>query len=220
MIPDYPATAKRTLQDNGSYLSCLTRDNVELVRTDIARIVEDGVVTVDGTHHPADVICYATGFRNNDYLWPMHIVGRDGTVLREQWGEEPTAYLGISVPELPEPVLRVRARHQPRVGREPDLPVGVPAQLHHGGAARAAAVGRATRSSRVPRCTTRYVQRYEGEIAQMVWAHESVKHSHYKNATAACSRCRPGRSPPTGAGRRPSTRASTTSASRRCGCSC
>ena len=26
-----------------------------------------------------------------------------------------------------------------------------------------------------------YQQRYQAEIAQMVWAHWSVKHSHYKN---------------------------------------
>ena len=32
VIPDYPATGKRTLQDNGSWLKTLTKDNVELVR--------------------------------------------------------------------------------------------------------------------------------------------------------------------------------------------
>ena len=32
VMPDYPATGKRTLQDNGSWLRTLTRDNVELVR--------------------------------------------------------------------------------------------------------------------------------------------------------------------------------------------
>ena len=26
-----------------------------------------------------------------------------------------------------------------------------------------------------------YVERYEKEIAQLVWAHESIKNSHYKN---------------------------------------
>ena len=38
VVPDYPATGKRTLQDNGSWLRTLTRENVELVRTGIARI--------------------------------------------------------------------------------------------------------------------------------------------------------------------------------------
>ena len=40
VMPDYPATAKRMLQDNGSWLACLRKDNVELVRTGIERIVD------------------------------------------------------------------------------------------------------------------------------------------------------------------------------------
>ena len=48
VVPDYPATGKRTLQDNGSWLNTLTRDNVDLVRTGIDRIEADAVVTEDG----------------------------------------------------------------------------------------------------------------------------------------------------------------------------
>ena len=47
------------------------------------------------------MIVYATGFHANRYLWPMEIVGRDGAVLSEQWGDDPTAYLGITVPNFP-----------------------------------------------------------------------------------------------------------------------
>jgi 4-hydroxyacetophenone monooxygenase len=65
VVPDYPATGKRTLQDNGRWLRTLTRDDVELVRTPIARIETDAVVTEDGVRHPADVIAYATGFEAN-----------------------------------------------------------------------------------------------------------------------------------------------------------
>ena len=101
VVPDYPATGKRTLQDNGSWLQALTRDNVELVRTGIDRIEADGVVTVDGRHHPADVIVYATGFYANRVLWPLEITGRDGADLRALWGERPAAYLGITVPGFP-----------------------------------------------------------------------------------------------------------------------
>ena len=129
-IPHYPPSAKRMLQDNGSWLTCLKKPNVELVRTGIERIVPEGIVTTDGTLHEADIICYATGFRHNDFLWPMEITGRDGVRLRDQWGDEPTAYLGITVPELPEPVLPLRPRHQPGPRRQPHLPVGVPGQLH------------------------------------------------------------------------------------------
>ena len=41
VVPDYPATGKRTLQDNGSWLKTLTRDDVELVRTEIDHIEPD-----------------------------------------------------------------------------------------------------------------------------------------------------------------------------------
>ncbi len=105
VVPDYVCLGKRTLQDNGSWLGALTRDDVELVTDPIERIVADGVVTrgPDGTerHHPVDVIVYATGFEANKFLWPMTIVGRDGRVLGDQWGDQPTAHLGITVPHFP-----------------------------------------------------------------------------------------------------------------------
>ena len=101
VVPDYPATGKRTLQDNGAWLSALTRDNVDLVRAPIDHIEPDAVVTVDGERHPADVLVYATGFQATKMLAPMAIVGRDGVDLREMWGERPAAYLGITVPGFP-----------------------------------------------------------------------------------------------------------------------
>ena len=66
VVPDYPATGKRTLQDNGSWLRTLTRDNVDLVRTGIAHIEPEAVVTDDGIRYPADIIVYATGFQQQD----------------------------------------------------------------------------------------------------------------------------------------------------------
>src|SRR5262249_36488487 len=54
VVPDSPATGKRTLQDNGSWLRTLTRDHVELVRTAIDHVEADAVVTADGERHPAD----------------------------------------------------------------------------------------------------------------------------------------------------------------------
>jgi 4-hydroxyacetophenone monooxygenase len=180
VMPDYPATGKRTLQDNGSWLQCLRKDNVELVRIGIERVVEDGIVTVDGTHHPADVICYATGFLHNDYLWPMHLVGRGGVSLREQWGIEPTAYLGITVPNFPNLFCLY----------------GPGTNLAHGGSLffqsecqvnyvmeslRLLLTGGYRTMEPRPDVHDAYRARYEGEISQMVWAHPSVKHSHFKN---------------------------------------
>ena len=102
ITPDYPATGKRILQDNGTWLRTLhAAQRRARSGPAIERVVPDGVVTVDGIHHRADIICYATGFRHNDFLASMDVTGRGGAVLREQWGDEPTAYLGITVPRFP-----------------------------------------------------------------------------------------------------------------------
>lgn len=100
-VPKYPPFVKRILQDNGQWLGALKRDNVALVTTSIDRITETGVRCTDGTEYPADVIVYATGFHADKFLWPMRIVGRNGKVLNEVWGDEPRAYLGITVSEFP-----------------------------------------------------------------------------------------------------------------------
>ncbi len=101
VIPSYPPFGKRMLQDNGSWLAALQRENVELVTSGIREIARDAVVCEDGSRHPADVIVFATGFHANRFLWPMEITGRDGVRLHEVWGEEPRAYLGITVPRFP-----------------------------------------------------------------------------------------------------------------------
>ena len=101
VVPTYPPFGKRMLQDNGTWLATLKRDNVDLVTEPIAAITPRGVRCADGTEHAVDVIVFATGFHANRFLWPMEIVGRDGVTLRERWGEEPRAYLGITVPGFP-----------------------------------------------------------------------------------------------------------------------
>ena len=181
VMPDYPATAKRTLQDNGSWLACLRKPNVDLVRTGIDRIVADGVVTVDGVHHPADVICYATGFRHNDYLWPMDITGRGGQMLREQWGDEPTAYLGITVPNFPN--LFCLYGPGTNLAHGGSLIFQSECQVNYVMEALRAMLTAGQRTAEPRRDVhDAYAARHQSEISQMVWAHWSVKHSHFKNA--------------------------------------
>jgi 4-hydroxyacetophenone monooxygenase len=101
VLPTYPPFGKRILQDNGTWLTALRRENVEVVTAGIKEITEEAVVDEGGVEHPVDVIVFATGFHANRFLWPMEIRGRDGLSLREHWGEEPRAYLGITVPHFP-----------------------------------------------------------------------------------------------------------------------
>ena len=104
-------SAKRMLQDNGSWLDALKRDNVELITDGIAEITADAIVAENGRRYPVDVIIFATGFHANKFLWPMDITGRDGASLGERWGDDPKAYLGITSARFPEPVLPVRPGH-------------------------------------------------------------------------------------------------------------
>jgi 4-hydroxyacetophenone monooxygenase len=101
VIPDYAPMAKRTLQDNGSWLAALKQDNVDLVSQSVASVSEQGVTAEDGQFFEADIIIYATGFETDRFLWPMEVRGKSGVQLSQQWGSEPAAYLGITVPNFP-----------------------------------------------------------------------------------------------------------------------
>lgn len=181
VLPDYPATGKRTLQDNGTWLATLRRDNVELVRTPISRITENGGVTEDGTVHDADVIVYATGFRHTDMLWPMRVAGRDGVDLHTLWGTRPYAYLGITVPGFPNFFMIY----------------GPGTHLAHGGSLIfhselqmryidqcLAEIITADLHAIEPReqAATEWHRRTREAIAGLVWSQPTIKHSYFKNA--------------------------------------
>ncbi|MBW8755124.1 MAG: NAD(P)/FAD-dependent oxidoreductase [Sphingomonadales bacterium] len=100
VTPSFPPYGKRMLRDS-RWFSTLTRENVELVTGPVRKITATGVVDKDGVEHPADVIIMATGFKAQAPLFPMEIVGTDGS-LRDHWGDDdPRAHLGITVPHFP-----------------------------------------------------------------------------------------------------------------------
>jgi 4-hydroxyacetophenone monooxygenase len=101
VTPSYPPFIKRMLQDNGSWLGALKQPHVDLVTDGITGITADGIRTDDGTLHSVDAIVFATGFHATRFLWPMEVTGRGGVSLRERWGDEPRAYLGITIPDFP-----------------------------------------------------------------------------------------------------------------------
>jgi 4-hydroxyacetophenone monooxygenase len=179
-LPNYPAMGKRILQDDGSWLRCLCRANVELVRTGIERIVPDGVVTVDGTRREADIICYATGFRHNEFLAPMEVTGRSGISLRAQWGDEPSAYLGITVPNFPN--LFCLYGPGTNLAHSASLFFHSEFQMSYAMEAMRAVLHAGARSIEVRGDVhDAYAQWHQHEISQLVWAHPTIEHSHYKN---------------------------------------
>jgi 4-hydroxyacetophenone monooxygenase len=183
VTPHYPALGKRILQDNGSWFGALKAPNVELIRTGIDRIVAEGVVTTDGTLHPADVICYATGFKANDYL-AFDMVGRGGVSLRDQWGDEPTAYLGITVPNFP----NVFFCYGPgtNLAHSAGLFFHAEYQTMHALDAIHKVLAADAQSIEVRQEPhDAYVARLLEQISSLVWAHPSIQHSHYKNPDGA-----------------------------------
>jgi 4-hydroxyacetophenone monooxygenase len=101
VTPNYPPMGKRTLQDNGTWLTTLQRDNIELVDDGVAEITADGVTARNGVHRPADVLIWATGFDVNHQLGPINVRGLGDVKLNEAWGDSAYAYLGITVPGFP-----------------------------------------------------------------------------------------------------------------------
>ncbi len=181
VIPDYPATGKRTLQDNGSWLATLRRDNVELVRCGVERIEADAVIAADGTRYPADVLIYATGFRVNDFLSSLHVTGRDGVDLHQMWGEKPSAYLGITIPGFPNFFCMY--------GPGTNLASGGSLIFHSECEIRyimgcidlLLASGHTSLEPRTEAYDDWY-ERSQAELKTMVWSQPSIKHSFYKDA--------------------------------------
>jgi cation diffusion facilitator CzcD-associated flavoprotein CzcO len=98
--PGYPLGGKRILITSEWYPT-LRRFNVDLIVEPIREVVADGVVTVDGRHHPADAIVFGTGFTATEFLAPMQVTGVGDRTLDEAWSHGAEAYLGITVPGFP-----------------------------------------------------------------------------------------------------------------------
>jgi 4-hydroxyacetophenone monooxygenase len=179
VVPDYPPFQKRMLQDDGTWLRSLQRDDVELVREPIDHIEADAVVTADGTRREADVLVYATGFAVSKVLWPMEIVGRDGTALNELWDDRPGAYLGITVPQFPNFFIMYGPGTNPVSGSS--VIWMSECQMHYiVGCLDLLAHGHRTIECR-PDVYADYHRRTQDELSRMVWTHPAVS-SYYKHA--------------------------------------
>jgi cation diffusion facilitator CzcD-associated flavoprotein CzcO len=97
--PDYTFGCKRVLFSS-HFLPALQRPNVKLISDPITAMTPTGP-TAGGTDYEVDCVIYGTGFRTNDFMFPMEISGVGGVSLRDAWAEGPHAHLGICVPGFP-----------------------------------------------------------------------------------------------------------------------
>ena len=98
LIPQYPFGAKRPVMDHG-YLQATNLDNFELIKGDgISAVEKDGhsIIDTQGGHHDVDTIILANGFKTQELLTPVRILGKDGRDLRQQWNRlgGARAYMG------------------------------------------------------------------------------------------------------------------------------
>ena len=181
VIPDYVCLGKRTLQDNGSWLAALKRDDVELVTDPIAEIREDGIACASGAFHPVDAIVFATGFHANRFLWPMEIAGRGGVKLAELWGDAPSAYLGITVPGFPN--LFCLYGPGTNLAHGGSLIFHAECQVRYilGCLKLVLERGQASLECR-QEVHDEYNERLAAALERMVWSHRSIRSSWYRNA--------------------------------------
>ena len=98
--PHYTFGCKRILFSS-AFLPALQRPNVEVVTDLIASLSEHGVVTADGVEREVDCVIYGTGFKTNDFMFPMVINGAGGRSLAGVWARGAHAHLGMTVPGFP-----------------------------------------------------------------------------------------------------------------------
>ena len=131
-VPTYPPYGKRILLDNG-WFKTLTKPNVELVTDAIDRFTRDGILTVDGKERPFDVIVVATGFKVTEMAARLDITGRGGRNLRDKWADDnPTAYLGLTVPDFPNFFCMLGPNSGPAHGGSVIFQSRMPEPLHLG----------------------------------------------------------------------------------------
>jgi cation diffusion facilitator CzcD-associated flavoprotein CzcO len=100
LTPSVPWGCHRPLVTN-DYYPTFNRPNVELVTDRIERITSHSIASADGKQRGVDTIVLATGFQVTRFLSAIDVTGRKGLRLNDEWRDGARAYLGISVPGLP-----------------------------------------------------------------------------------------------------------------------
>lgn len=98
--PDYRAGCKRLIF-SGDFYDAIQQPSAHLVTAPIERIEAQGVRTGDGVLHELDVLVLATGFHPDRFVRPAVVKGRNGIDLDDIWSRRPSAYMSVSIPDMP-----------------------------------------------------------------------------------------------------------------------
>lgn len=100
LTPTFQPRCKRNLFSDIFY-PALKQDNVRLITRSVERVTPKGVIDATGEEHEVDAVVLTTGFRAAEFLSTLKVTGRRGRDLHTQWGDDPQAFLGMTVPNFP-----------------------------------------------------------------------------------------------------------------------
>lgn len=101
VTPDYTIGCKRILISN-DYYPALTRENVDVITSGIARVEPNAIVTTDGTRREVDCLIFGTGFHATDPFPRGVLLGSQGVDIVDAWDKHGAeAYLGTTVSGFP-----------------------------------------------------------------------------------------------------------------------
>ena len=186
-LPEVVFGPGKTVEQIVEVVSVLAEAGESALVTRVSAAVAEAVQSsLPGSEYDADVIVYATGFRANEFLWPMDIRGRGNRSLAERWGDEAAAYLGITVPGFPNFFLMY--------GPGTNLAFG--GSLIFNGECQMRYIMESIRlllesDSSTMECTENafadYQRRFRDQHARMIWEHDSIDHSFYRNDRGKCT---------------------------------
>jgi 4-hydroxyacetophenone monooxygenase len=179
-VPTYPPYGKRILLDN-NWFKTLTKPNVELVTEPIDRFAPDGIVTADGKQRAHDIIVISTGFKVTEMAARLNITGRGAKNLKQAWANDnPTAYLGLTVPDFPNLFVMLGPNSGPAHGgsvifqsecQSRYVTSCLVEMIEHGLAA----------IDVKPDAHDAYVRKVDAEHEQMIWTHPGMT-TYYRNS--------------------------------------
>ncbi|MCA6106875.1 flavin-containing monooxygenase [Bradyrhizobium cenepequi] len=179
-VPTYPPYGKRILLDN-NWFKTLTKPNVELVTDPIDHFVHNGIVTADGKQRAHDVIVISTGFRVSEMAARLNITGRAGNNLRNAWANDnPTAYLGLTVPNFPNLFLMLGPNSGPAHGGS--VIFQSECQSRYISACLVEMIEEGIAAIDVSKeAHDQYVRKVDAEHEQLIWTHPGMT-TYYRNS--------------------------------------
>ncbi|KAF2671833.1 cyclohexanone monooxygenase [Microthyrium microscopicum] len=102
LTPVYPPGCKRVICSD-DFFPALNRSNVTLQTDPIEQITRTSISTSGKRSHEHEIDCLilATGFKTQQFLFPMEIYGSQGRSLSDVWKEAPSAFRGVNVESMP-----------------------------------------------------------------------------------------------------------------------